>query len=203
MKLPPADEPVLLVLDVPERRVPSRVEEFRGADTLGVVAPFEDGVEIPVATGDRLALEWTSARGLVRTEGVVVERSEQRVPYLYVRAESTRIVQRRDNVRVEIVLDVEIRQTASVPVACNTLELSGSGMRALVPLDLRPREPVEATLSLPDEPPIELEAEVIRGSEEHGYAFRFVSFEPDEHERLIRFVFGAHRRGFVRVRRSA
>lgn len=185
-----------------DTRLVSHVEDLRNGDTVVIAPPSREGIVIRLERGEQVALEWTTARGLVRGEGYVAAVAELPAPIVHVKLESSRIAQRRDHVRVEIVLDLALRQTASVPVSCQTVDVSGGGMRAFVPLDLRPGEPVDVTIELPDEAPVELLAEVIRGSEEKGYAFRFVKIDRDERERLIRFVFAAHTREFAVVRRD-
>jgi c-di-GMP-binding flagellar brake protein YcgR len=54
-----------------------------------------------------------------------------------------------------------------------------------------------------EEKPIEGVAQIVRRIDETTYAFRFVQMRPLVRERLIKYVFDAHRRSFANLRRTA
>jgi c-di-GMP-binding flagellar brake protein YcgR len=203
MKLPHMGESIFLLPGGRGGRLTSRVEGTSGGDTVAVGPPAEYGVVVVLPVGEPVTIEWTTERGLYRGEGKVTSIAAHDRPALTIRLDESRIAQRREHVRVDMVVEVEVRQTAAIPVRCSTLDLSGGGMRARIPLDLVAGEPLDGTLFLPDQDPIEFEAEVIRGSEVNGFAVRWTHMDPKDRERLIRHVFAEHRREFAALRRIA
>lgn len=202
MRLPELNERVVVLHD--GQRLFSRIAEVRKPDLVAIAPPSDDhGRVVELEERAPVAIEWTCARGLARGSGIVARLDEVPVPVAFVRIDSAPIVQRRDHVRIESLIEVEITQAASVPVRTTTIDLSGGGMRAVVPLYLDVGEHVKVVLELPEQEPLEAVARVIRGSEAAGYAFGWVEIDPAEHERLIRFVFTTHSRGFSYVRRPA
>jgi hypothetical protein len=200
MKLPQLGDRVLVVLG--DHRLTSRVEAVRGGDTVVLAPPAKDGVVVRPLVGESIAIEWTTGRGMFRGDGIVLAEPAADSSVLWVRLDSSQLAQRREHIRVELSLDVELTQVAGVPIAGTTIDVSGGGMRARVPLALVAGEHLDVTLSLPDEEAVSCEAEVIRGTEGTGYAFRFAVIDNADRERLIRFVFAEHRREFAVVRRS-
>jgi c-di-GMP-binding flagellar brake protein YcgR len=203
VKLPHLNERIFVLPGHRGGRLNSRVEGSSNGDTITVAPPSEDGVVVALPVGEPVTVEWTTERGLFRGDGIVTYIASNDRPALTIRFDETHIAQRREHVRVDMVVEAEVKQTAGIAVRCVTLDLSGGGMRARIPLDLVAGEPLDGTVFLPDEAPIEFEAEVIRGSEMTGYAVRWTHMEPKDRERLIRHVFAAHRREFAALRRSA
>jgi hypothetical protein len=197
MKLPQQNERVFVV--VGDVRLPSRVQGTRGGDIVMVAPPSRNGVRARLVVGEAVAIEWTTGRGLFRGEGIVAPQAEDS-PVLWIRLDVSKIAQRREHIRADISVEIELTQTAGIPVAGRTIDLSGGGMRAKMPLDLVAGERVEFKVYVPDEAPVAGVAEVIRGTEGTGYAFRFVWMQPADRERLIRYVFAEHRREFATVR---
>ena len=184
-------------------RLNARIEGSSNGDTIVVCPPTEYGVVVVLPIGEPVTIEWTTERGLYRGVGKVTSIAANDRPALTIRLDESHIAQRREHVRVDMVVEVEVKQTAGITVRSATLDLSGGGMRARIPLDLVAGEPLDGTLYLPDQQPIEFEAEVIRGSEVNGYAVRWTHMEPKDRERLIRHVFAEHRREFAALRRAS
>jgi c-di-GMP-binding flagellar brake protein YcgR len=203
MKLPHLGEAVFLLPGGRGGRLSAIVEGSSNGDTVAVGPPTEHGVVVVLPVGEPVTIEWTTERGLYRGEGKVTSIAAHDRPALTIRLDESHIAQRREHVRVDMVIEVEVKQTAGVPVRCKTLDLSGGGMRARIPLDLIAGEPLDGTLFLPDQDPVVFEAEVIRGSEVNGFAVRWTHVEPKDRERLIRFVFAEHRREFAALRRAS
>lgn len=205
MRMPEINERVFVLVSNPDRKVPSRVEELPGNDTLAITPPSENGIGVDFAIGQPITIQWTNERGLLEGEGFVMAYAETGLPLLYIRLDSSRVAQRRDHVRVETVVDIQLKQASAAPVKCKTVDLSGGGMRAFVPLDLVAGEQLDAIVWVTENGKtreIELTAQVIRGTEMTGYAFRFLEVETADQEFLIRYVFAAHRREYA-MRRSA
>ena len=201
MRVPELNQRVVAVL-ADGRRFGSRVAEAWDNGLIEIAPPSDGRATAVLIRGDSVALEWTCARGLARGLGTVVDFVDERVPIVKVQLESSAIGQRRDHVRVETAVDVDIRQAASVPVRCTTIDISGGGLRVRVPLWLMPEEQVNVVLHLPDQAPLPAVARVIRGDQERGYAMGFADIDEVDHERLIAFVFAAHTREFSSIRRS-
>jgi hypothetical protein len=196
VKLPHLNERIFVI--VGDARLNSRVEGTRGGDVVMCAPPSRHGATVKPLTGEAVAIEWTTGRGLFRGEGIVIGSGDDSL--LWIRLDASKIAQRREHIRADVAVDIELKQTAGVPVAGTTIDLSGGGMRAKMPLDLVSGEHVDATIYVPDETPVVAVAEVIRGTEGTGYAFKFVSLQPADRERLIRYVFAEHRREYATVR---
>lgn len=203
MMLPPINERLSVQVEAGNDHLSSRVEGTHAPDLVVIAAPTLNGTFVPLARGVGLTLFWTCERGLAEGVGSVVRLKKGSLPLVHVQLHSSRIGQRRRHVRAGLVLDVELRRAEGDPIRCCTLDVSGGGLRATPDVDLRRHQVVEVTLFLPDEPDLDAKTVVVRGDRENGYAFRFVSIEPADVERLIQFVFAAHRREFVLLRRTA
>lgn len=199
MKLPKLNERIFVVLG--DIRLASRVEGTRGGDIVMVAPPSRNGIHVTPLTGEAVSIEWTTGRGLFRGEGIIMAKGDEN-SLIWIRLDASSIAQRREHIRVDMIVDIELTQASGLPVAGATLDLSGGGMRARMPLDLVAGEQVDFSILLPDEQPVHGIAEVIRGTEGTGYAFRFISVRPADRERVIRYVFAEHRREFATVRRT-
>jgi c-di-GMP-binding flagellar brake protein YcgR len=109
-----------------------------------------------------------------------------------------RAVQRRGDVRVDDVSDVHVGRPKQRMIRCTTVDLSASGLRAVVPeLELWPGEEVEVFLRMENGVTVEARASVVRCDEQGISAFRFVEIDTNLRELLIRHVFAEQRRALV------
>lgn len=186
---------------------PSRVLDFEEGREIRVAAPMLRGDEVPVGPGTVLDVRSTHPEGVHVFEATVLRRAAEPDPALVISwPESAHRVQRRDSVRVETRVPVEVRTAPpGGPVrelAGTTLDLSEGGMRAAVP------EPVEAGTELAarlhlsgDGPPVECAGRAVRGGEtgdaapegRFWTAVEFTSVAPEARLELTRFVFGVQR----------
>ncbi|HEX7083886.1 MAG TPA: PilZ domain-containing protein [Gaiellaceae bacterium] len=202
MKLrPPELNERISVLLGDGRELKTRVEDVDLPDLI-VAPPSDNGVVQLLALDEEVTLEWTNERGLLQGAGRVVGRVEVGVPFVRIRLDRSSIVQRRDHVRVEWALTIDVRARGEKDTTI-TRDISGAGLRAEVKLALDLDDSAGVVLYLGDGPPIETRARVVRVEPDDVYAFQFTNIDAREQERLIRCVFAAHRRMFARVRRSA
>jgi c-di-GMP-binding flagellar brake protein YcgR len=203
VKLPQVNQRVSVVVRNGERRLATRVEGvFDG--TVVIAPPSSDGVAYPLVMGEEIALEWPTARGLVRGRGVVAARSwEKDVPLIDVTIWESSILQRREFVRAQAVVHGELVRDGEDPIPCVSLDLSGSGV-SLVVADcaLELGESVTLAMWLPDMGEIHAIATVVRLSDSGEYGLRFMDIDSPVRERLIRFVFAEHRVEFATLKRK-
>lgn len=202
MKLPAVNQLVSVVVAHGDRRLATRVEDVR--DGVVVIAPpSENGIAYPLVIGEEIALEWPTARGLLRGLGAVSARTwEEDVPLVEVAIWESSVLQRREFVRAQAVVRGELLRDGEEPIPVTSLDLSGSGVNLVVTgCTLEPGENVSISLWLPDWGEIEAIATVVRCSETREYGLRFLEIEPAARERLIRFVFAEHRVEFATLRR--
>jgi c-di-GMP-binding flagellar brake protein YcgR len=183
------------------RMLTTRVEDIDATDLL-VAPPSDQGVTYLMSVGEQIALEWTTERGLLRGYGRVKDRHGGGVPLIRLELDESSVIQRREYVRVECVMSIDVRVRA-VQFTGMTLDLSGAGVRVSVPTLFELEDQALLVLYLPGGRPIEARSSVVRIDGDNIYAFRFVEIDPKEQETLIQFVFQAHRRQFANVRRSA
>lgn len=206
LKLPELNQRVGIVL-ADGRLLTTRVEGAEGADLL-IAPPSDQGVTYLVTLGEEVSIEWTTERGLFKAAGKMAGRVDAGIPLVRVTVDESSVIQRREYVRVECTIAVDVRAHGEKYVA-NTLDLSGAGARVAIgqsqtlALEFSPGDRATLVLYLPDGDPIETMAEVVRLDGEGVYAFRFVGLDPKVQERVIRWVFEAHRREFTMLRRSA
>jgi hypothetical protein len=183
------------------RQLTTRVEDVVLPELI-VAPPSDNGVVQLLTVGEEVTLEWTSERGLLQGSGTVAGRGEAGVPSVRIHLDSSSITQRRDHVRVEWALSVDVRAKGEKAEAL-TRDVSGAGLRAAVKLDLALGDTANLTLYIGEGAPIEARGQVVRVEGDDVYAFQFTSIDEREQERLIRYVFAVHRRMYARVRRSA
>ena len=203
MNLPKVNQRVSVVVANGERRLATRVENVDGR-TIVIAPPSSDGVAYPLVLGEEISLEWPTSRGLVRGRGVVAARSwENDVPLVDVTIWESAILQRREFVRAQAIVQGELVRDGEEPIACNSLDLSGSGVSLVVRnCALELGETVTLSMWLPDMGEIHAVATVVRLGENGEYGLRFMDIESPVRERLIRFVFAEHRVEFATLRRK-
>lgn len=200
LKLPELNQRIGVVL-ADGRLLSTRVEGAEGAELL-IAPPSDHGVTHLLSVGEEIAFEWTTERGLLRGSGRVAGRVEGGVPLVRVLLDESSVIQRREFVRVECSLTLDLRR-AGQRFTGTTLDLSGAGVRVSVPLELQLEDAATIVLYMPGGSPIEARVAVVRVDGGGVYALHFTELDPREKERLIQYVFAAHRREFATVRRSA
>ncbi len=176
----------------------SRVEDLPDDGTIVIANPSADGADFTLALGREIELEWVIKRGVARQLAVVRDRVDVGVPGLALEPlGEPEATQRRNYVRVEVLLPVVVEPERGQPVRGTTLDVSGGGMRAAISARLDHGQPVQVTLGLPNGDPITCGACTIRPVDKEVYAFEFEEIAGPDRERLIRFVF-AHQRELLR-----
>ncbi len=79
------------------------------------------------------------------------------------------------------------------PVSGVTLDVSGGGLRAVIPYEFDPGSLVRISVDLPDGIPVDALARVVAQRDEGVVAFKFDEIVPADRERLIRAVFASYR----------
>jgi hypothetical protein len=184
------------------RPLSARVEDVRADSiTLGLfAAPAwpDGGVE-----GAAAHIEFASRRGVHQLEGAVDAVAGDLVR---IRIAEKRVVQRRDDVRVEAVVPVSVRlgDDGQRTLGTYTLDVSGGGFLIAGPDTLAVGERAQLALKLPGDPePVHALVTVVR---ETGAGLRAVTIDaisPRDERRLVRFVFDRERIARRMVREGA
>jgi hypothetical protein len=152
----------------------------------------------PPARGDRVALEVTSRRGIVRRDARVVGhdgRGSVRVDFGNEDAVET--VQRRDFVRVDAALRVHVRDGGAGALECDALtrNVSGGGLLLAGAAGLRQDDSAWVAIDLEDgTPPIEVLVTVAREELDGTRGVRIASISSRDEQRLVRFAFDRERK---------
>jgi PilZ domain len=152
----------------------------------------------PPAAGDAVALEVTSARGIVRGEARIVGhdgRGSLRVDLAA--GEATETVQRRDFVRVDAALRVTVRDGGTAGLGCEaiTRNVSGGGLLLAGASALRQGDSAWVAIDLEDgTPPIEVLVTVVREELDGTRGVHIASISGRDEQRLVRFSFTRERR---------
>jgi hypothetical protein len=141
--------------------------------------------------GSQVAVECTSARGIQRFAGQLVLRGSSDVFDIELGGDCERI-QRREWARVGTVVPIRVEPLNEPDVAAgetSTLNLSGGGVliRDLWRLPMGIDTRVEIVID-PGQPPIRALARVVRDAGPDQKGLRFDDIEPQDSERLMRYV---------------
>ncbi len=181
--------------------LPGRVDHDDGEVLTLVVLPREGAtVALPDEVG--VTVEWTTRRGLHRMAGTAM-RDPARPEVLRVRRDAVKVVQRRDAIRVEVV----VRATVTVvdgeipPFATNTLDLSITGLSLRDPAELAEGAVVDVDLAIaPDEPPVHVRGVVVRTPRPGVKSVRTDAITPQDRHRLTRLISERQRRELLVAR---
>jgi len=184
----------------------SRIEEIND-DKMILALPFMGTVPIPIRSGERIIIYSATKDAVYGVVGEVIKRQLEPLPLLHVviTGEIER-VQRRNYVRVPILLNVMYRVKGDEKIyTTSTKDLSGGGMKIVLPEMLKIRDILQVRLELPSpESPIDCEGKVVwidteeilnnNKLEKISYAgVEFTLIDEKERERLIRFLFNYQR----------
>ncbi len=185
---------------------PSLVLDFEEGREIVVGAPTLRGSEVRVEPGTVVDVQTTHPDGLRVFVAQVLRRETEPGPALRLGwPQSVQRVQRREAVRVDVRVPVEVR--AAVPdgppraLAGTTVDLSEGGMRVALAEAVEPGTELEARLHLPGGPPVECAGRAVRGGENEGAAsdlrfwtaVEFTTVPSAARRDLTRFVFDVQR----------
>jgi len=171
--------------------LPATVEAATGT-TLTVALAVPD-TRINRLDGSEVAVESTSARGIQRFGGRIVLRGRSDIFDIEVGGDMERI-QRREWARVGTVIPIRVELVDEPDVAVGsgetqTLNLSGGGVLIRDPwhlplgVDARLEITIEAS-----QPPVRALARVVRDAGPERRGLRFDDIDPQDSERLMRYV---------------
>jgi hypothetical protein len=164
--------------------------EASGPGVLTVALAVPDS-RVGRLEGSEVAVEATSSRGIQRFGGRLALRGRADVFDIHVGGDMERI-QRREWARVGTVVPIRVELVDEPDLAggeTSTLNLSGGGVLILDPwrLPLGVDARVEIVID-PAQPPIRALARVVRDAGPEHRGLRFDDIEPQDSERLMRFV---------------
>ena len=169
--------------------LPATVEATAGGRvTVALAAPDNRVLRLD---GSEVAVESTSARGIQRFNGRLVLSGRADVFDVEIGGDCERI-QRREWARVGTVVPIHVEPVGEPDVEAGetmTLNLSGGGVLIndpwRLPLGIDTR--VEITIE-PSQPPVRALARVVRDAGPERRGLRFDDIEPQDSERLMRYV---------------
>jgi c-di-GMP-binding flagellar brake protein YcgR len=172
-------------------RLLGRVDEV-GADTVTLsLDPGQSGTMAVLASND-VSLVFASARGLHRLTGSV-RRSPLRAGCLSFEPNSQgRLVQRRQHVRIDAVLDVTLflRSRGGESTHTSTRDISGGGMAVADGHHLSVGEQVGASLDLGDgSNPVFMTCRIVRRDDSRTVSLQIDRIATPERERMIQYIF--------------
>lgn len=184
---------------------PSRVVALSEGREIVVYAPHHEGAEVELATGDGLLMEVSLPQGIFRYSTRIRGRQPVSPPRLVLEwPEPVERIQRRDDVRVEVELPVEVTahvEGRRLTFSCVTSDLSAGGVRLVAPEELPADTPVLLKIRGAPKLEVALDGRVLRSgaiagppglsSVWLGVQFRGVSEADRKH--LTKFVFDVQR----------
>lgn len=190
--LPTINDLVLVRVGEPETVLRARVEET-APGVISISYPSDGDTEHPLPVSTRVTLEWLVDRGLGTATGTVFALADVGVPALSVKLDAAPVVvQRREHARADIALEVDI-WLPDGPVPGVTLDVSGGGLRAVVPVSFEPDALARLSINMQGGRPIEALARVVAQREDGVVAFEFDEIVAADRERLIQAVFASYR----------
>jgi hypothetical protein len=144
--------------------------------------------------GSEVQIDMPTNRGLLHLDAQVAQAPDSEVLELHLTGES-QLVQRRDFVRVDAFLEVAVTPAGSdEPIPAAVVNISGSGavVSRLANTEVGDIAHLELRLA-PLDPPLEIEARVVRAFDEQFRAVHFELIKESDRERIVRFVFERQR----------
>jgi c-di-GMP-binding flagellar brake protein YcgR len=185
------DVNALVTLTVPsvEGELHSRVEDLMDDGSILIAEP--SGEDVHLATGSDLQIEWRLRSGVARQTMTVVKHVDNGIASVLIKPQDEpKVIQRRDFIRIDVLLTVFIETHLGQEGKGTTVDVSGGGMRAVVPFELADGQTVDFGIVLPEqEREVRGKAQTIRKVAEDTYAFGFAQIPEADRERLIKFVF--------------
>jgi c-di-GMP-binding flagellar brake protein YcgR len=166
----------------------SRVHDLMDDGSILIAEPSED---VRLATGTTVEIEWRLRSGVARQAVTVVKHVANGFSSVLVKPQDEpKVIQRRDFARIDVRLTVFIETHLGQEGRGTTVDISGGGMRAIVPFELEDGQAVDVGILLPeDERKVRCKATTIRKVGEKTYAFGFLDIREAERERIVKFVF--------------
>lgn len=211
--MPAINQQVLLELQLSSTLYESRtfvtlVQEIDD-DVIAVARPMSKTHYFPVRPGVGYKLRYVAPDSAYEIKGTVARVDLGEPGLVWLHREEVNRLQRRELLRVEVNLPVDIRlrpslenQAEEAPPAqeqwftARTLDLGGGGVALLTDLSLSVGDQVELKIPL-DNAPLVVAGQVVRRRPERvvgikilqGWGIRFVDLDPREQDRLVRFLF--------------
>ena len=186
---------------------PSLVMDYVEGKSLSIGAPLSRRQEVLIPPGTRVRLQLALPDGLRRFTAVVMERlTEPHIVLQLTWPEDFQRIQRRDNVRVDATLRVQVNRirdddSRSPPVFGLTSDISAGGARVRLAEPLEILSNVELTFTFPDEVEHRCDARVLRRGEltqavtdlRHWMAMEFTNISEVVRREVTRLVFDVQR----------
>jgi hypothetical protein len=173
-------------------RMTARVESLD--DVSMVLGLFrEPDVRLP---GLDATLEFINHRGIQRVRGRLEPYGRDSDVIRMVATSEVELIQRREYVRVDAhtPVDLTLDERSDVePVGTTTVNVSASGVLLAGPSILQLGELISIALDVGEDEPVRCKCRVVRETQEGFKGAHISEIEPDEQERLIRFVFQKQR----------
>ena len=189
MRRPDVNALVTLTVPEVEGELHSRVEDLMDDGSILIAEP--SGEDVRLATGSSLEIEWRLRSGVARQTATVVKHVDNGIATILIKPQDEpRVIQRRDYIRIDVLLTVFVETHLGQEGKGTTVDVSGGGMRAVVPFELKDGQTVDFGIVLPDdEREVRGKALTIRKVADETYAFGFSQIPEADRERLIKFVF--------------
>lgn len=191
-------------------RVPDWGEDFASrvvdavSQRLVVAAPSDGRRAYGLQVGMPVEIGWMTAAGVAWIPGIVVVRAAGEAAFAVQLLGPPVILQRREHIRAHALIDIELLGIGGgVAARGTTLDLSGGGMRALLPHGMAVGDVGRFSVPLPEERPVSFTARVVRQAGEHALGFRFELISAPDRERLTRHAFLRVRDDILRRERAA
>lgn len=186
---------------------PSLVLDYVEGRSLSIGAPLSRRQEVLVPPGTRVRLQLALPDGLRRFSAVVMERHETSPPSIELTwPEDFQRIQRRDNVRVDATLRVQVcrvrdDESRGPPMFGVTSDISAGGVRIRLAEPIEILSTVELVLTFPGEVEHRCDARVLRRGEltqavtdmRHWMALEFTNITETVRREVTRLVFDLQR----------
>jgi c-di-GMP-binding flagellar brake protein YcgR len=188
---PRINDLVIVKIDDSGAELRSRIEDATPGNLS--IAYLSDGLtQHRLPHGTRVTLEWLLTGGVGNVDAIVVGQREDVISMLDLQLVSEpMLVQRRRHVRADMVLDIMVcvDEESDDWVGGVTLDVSGGGVRVLVPAELPLGSRPRIAIDLPDGGSIEAAAIVVAHRDEGIACLAFDEIVPSDREQVIRAVF--------------
>lgn len=186
---------------------PSLVLDYVEGKSLSIGAPLSRRQEVLIPPGTRVRLQLALPDGLRRFTAVIRERHPTSPPSLELSwPEDFQRIQRRDNVRVDATLRIQVCRirdddSRGPPLFGVTSDISAGGARIRMGEPIEIMTDIELVMSFPGEVEHRCDARVLRRGEltqaltdlRHWMALEFTNITPEVRREITRLVFDLQR----------
>lgn len=145
-----------------------------------------------LSEGDEIPVKIFTPLGIKLFDAVVLDSPAESGAFVveYIEEQSTGI-QRREYVRVPLVLKIFIETEIKKNIIANTIDISGGGLKFISPESFVPKEEVKVTIYIPEDRSVQAKGIIVQNDyiPQNQHVMSFTDIEEKDRDRIIKKCF--------------